>query len=154
MRGGCGVLDSIDVGALLAGLSVVGAIPSLVDVGGVEYYGALAVVNGQLVVYDAFANRTECAIGDVFSIGRYDVGDENRFGQNGNGAGGGVVAETVGDNKGEEYGILSRLRGISYCGSSVVGIAVYIPLNGGGVAAGADGCEGGVIVGENRGGDA
>ena len=80
MRGGCGVLDSIDVGALLAGLAVVGAIPSLVDVGGVEYDGALAVVYGQLVVYDAFANRPECAIGDVISIGRYDVGDENRFG--------------------------------------------------------------------------
>ena len=46
VRGWCGVLDSIDVGALLAGLAVVGAIPSLVDVGGVEYDGALAVVNG------------------------------------------------------------------------------------------------------------
>ena len=66
--------------ALLAGLAVVGAIPSLVDVGGVEYDGALAVENGQLVVYNAFANRSECAIGDVSSIGRYDVGNENRFG--------------------------------------------------------------------------
>ena len=47
---------------------------------------------------------------------------------------------------------MSGQRGIGYCGSSVVGIAVNKPLNGGGVAAGADGGEGWVIVGENRGG--
>ena len=36
LGGGRGKLDSIDVGALLAGLAVVGAIPSVVEVGSVE----------------------------------------------------------------------------------------------------------------------
>ena len=120
------VVEHPDVGGLWTGGAVVGSVPALVGVEGMEDKEPLARVYGELVLYDAVVGDEEAAVGGL--VGGEDVGCEEVVGAYGYCGGCCIGAEVVGGDEEEGNGVVVEVGGMGYAGGSAGIDAVDVPL--------------------------